>query len=332
MEYWLYNQIVSEESDREPRLALLSTINWAKALAFEIEQEHGATPQEQYQSCLQFHRSTTQGNGTTLGNAAVFEPLFSSLNNTLTLVTLSHESSKLDARPWIIPGLIVCWYYAVYTSIRAILAANNIGAPDTHTGVIKTLNNSFRNRLPHPLNMQAKWLRNEEFSKELPSCLNQQLKGRQLISNFDGTRKCAQEMLIGYLSGTIDREAGIIKERLKSKHKLDSFRTKAAKQVRDDAFKQLEANFMSCAFRYRGKANYRDAIYISYGARELVERNELVGSLTNSARFAFLNALAFITYRVGPETTKKFILDVTTNLRGIDSGLNEERFWMNLVS
>jgi len=89
---------------------------------------------------------------------------------------------------------------------------------------------------------------------------------------------------------------------------------------------------MSCAFRYRGKANYRDAIYISYGARELVERNELVGSLASSARFAFLNALAFICYRVGSKTTKDFLSDISANLRGIDSGLEEERFWMNLVN
>ena len=66
--------------------------------------------------------------------------------------------------------------------------------------------------------------------------------------------------------------------------------------------------------------------------REIVEGNEFIGSLANSARFAFINALAFISYRVGIETSKAFILDVTTNLRGIDSGLNEERFWVNLVN
>jgi len=331
MEYWLYQQIVSENSDRKPRLALQSTLNWARALSFEITQEHGETPIEQYESCMKVYCSNTQGNGATLGNSAIFEPLFSALNNTLTIITLAHEPSKIDSRPWVLPGLIVSWYYAVYTSIRAILAANNISTPDTHAGVIKTLNNSFTNKLPHPFNMQAAWVRNEEFDKKLPSYADQGLQSRNPISNFDGTRKCAQEMLLAYLSGTTDREAGIIKERLKSKHKLTGFQTKDARQIRDEAFKQLQTNFLTCAFRYRGKANYRDAIFITYGAREILNRDEFLTALACSARFAFISALAFVCYRVGSSTTTKFIYDLTENLRGIENAIDEERFWMGLV-
>ena len=38
--YWLYDLIKVEQPDWEPMMAMQSTVNWIRALAFEIEQEH----------------------------------------------------------------------------------------------------------------------------------------------------------------------------------------------------------------------------------------------------------------------------------------------------
>ena len=139
-------------------------------------------------------------------------------------------------------------------------------------------------------------------------------------------------LLVGYLSGTKTREVDIIKERLKNDKKLNSFRTNEAKALRDSKLKGSQFNFMSCAFRYRGKANYRDGIYISYGARNIANGSEFLEALSFTSRFAFVCSLAFVTHRIGEQKTKRFIDDISINLRGNNQAKDEERFWLNLIN
>ncbi|MBL8804471.1 MAG: hypothetical protein JNN27_20915 [Planctomycetes bacterium] len=329
MTYWLYNAIASEDPDREPQLALQSTINWARSLAFEIVQQHGENEKKQYESCLEHFRGNTQGGGSSLSNQSVFEPLFSTLTNTLSVVS-SAAGGPSEPRPWAVPGVIVSWYYAFYTAMRSMLAASGVNAPDTHTGVIKSVGASLRTKMPHPLNMLARWSRNEDFTKELPDY--PRVGSRELTTAFLPTRICAQEMLLGYLSGTRAREVDKVKDRLRKEHGYQDFRTKAARKVRDAAIQTRVYNFMDCAFRYRGKANYRDAIYISYGSRELVHRAEFLASLATTSKFAFVCALAFVRNRLGETAPKEFLNDLSQNLRGVDVARPEELFWRDLLS
>ncbi len=89
---------------------------------------------------------------------------------------------------------------------------------------------------------------------------------------------------------------------------------------------------MHCAFRYRGKANYRDAIYIAYGSRYLVHWDEFLQSLATSSKFAFVCALAFVTVRLGGDAPGEFLADLSANLRGVDAARPEELFWKGLLS
>lgn len=330
MEYWLYQQILSENDDRSPREALQSTINWMRSLAFEISAEHGSSPQDQYDSCLKTFKMNTQGNGVSHGDGVVFECLYLSLTNCLSVTSISSMEEIATNKPWLISGMIVSWYYSYYTAMRAILAASNISAPETHGGVIKSINNNgVLDKLPHPLNMRATWVRNEEYTISFPNFTN--AKRSNLTGSFLETRECAQQMLLGYLSGTKTREVGIIKGRLQKDKKLNNFRTNEAKAHRDSKLKGSQFNFMNCAFRYRGKANYRDGIYISYGNRDIANGNEFLEALSFTSRFAFVCSLAFVTHRIGEQKTKAFIDDISNNLRGNNQAKDEERFWLNLI-
>ena len=71
-----------------PAFARQSTINWLKALRFEIDAEHGAEPDEQFNSCLSHFKSRYAKRLTPLSTASVFEPLFSCLTYAQTLKTL----------------------------------------------------------------------------------------------------------------------------------------------------------------------------------------------------------------------------------------------------
>jgi len=328
MTYWLYQQIISDDSDREPQLALQSTINWVRSLAFEIAEEHGNSARGQYESCLRLFRGNTQGGGSSLGLQAVFEPLFSTLTNALSVVS-SSLGGDTDPRPWAVPGVVVSWYYAFYTAMRSMLAASGVNAPDTHSAVMRAVGASLRTKLPHPLNMHAGWIRNEDFSKELPEYPG--MGSRDLTVAFSPTRQYAQEMLLGYLSGTRRREVDKVKKRISAKHGFTNFRTSEARTARDEAIRSESYNFMHCAFRYRGKANYRDAIYIAYGARELLHRDEFLRSLAESAKFAFVCALAFARVRLGKDAPGEFIADLSANLRGASAGRDDELFWKDLL-
>ena len=45
--FWLYNQVLNEQQDREPLFAQQSTVNWMRALRHEIEAEHGTRAEDQ---------------------------------------------------------------------------------------------------------------------------------------------------------------------------------------------------------------------------------------------------------------------------------------------
>jgi hypothetical protein len=137
-------------------------------------------------------------------------------------------------------------------------------------------------------------------------------------------------MILGYLSGTRKREVDKVKERLSAKHGFANFRTQVARTARDAAIRSKAYNFMHCAFRYRGKANYRDAIYIAYGSRDFLHRDEFLRSLAESSKFAFVCALAFARVRLGKDAPGEFIADLSANLRGARTARADELFWKDL--
>ena len=93
---------------------------------------------------------------------------------------------------------------------------------------------------------------------------------------------------------------------------------------------QNEISFLHCAFRYRGKANYRDAIYLTYGSGDLAAAGEFFGDLARCAQFLSLVALAFIERRIGRPHTKAFVDDLKKNLRGVSLATPFELFWDQL--
>jgi len=328
MSHWLFQQILQEEADRAPQQALQSTLNWMRALSLELVAAHGASAPEQFQSCLKRFRDNTEGGGSSLSYQAVFEPMCSSLTNALAICTRAGVQSL---PPWTIPGAIVEWYYAHYMAVRSMLAASPQEVEDTHASVIKAFGASLRRKMPCPLDMVATWVKNEDFDKVLPG--RPGIRGVDLASSAPVSRSAAQQMLVGYLSGTTDREVDMLKQRLRKDHGMKDFRKQDARKIRDDAIqkRKREINFMHCAFRYRGKANYRDAIYIVYGSRPLNEQKEFLDALAMSARFAFLCSLAFARVRLGKEAPEAFLADLARNLRGREIASPAEMFWQGLL-
>ncbi|MEH2749546.1 hypothetical protein QE238_31000, partial [Klebsiella pneumoniae] len=101
---------------------------------------------------------------------------------------------------------------------------------------------------------------------------------------------------------------------------VDNFRTKAAREVRDHALEKGQVNFLIQAFRYRGKANYRDSIFLSYGDNNEAIIEEFIQDLYDVA-IGFIRATShYCSRRVERGTWAEFVEDISDNSRlSIDS-------------
>ncbi len=94
MDNWLYTEVIKENDIRAPVFAWQSTINWMKALRFEIINEHGCSTKEQFESCVRHFKSAYPKKLSPSNNSYIFESLYKSLTGSLSLQTCAKNSSK----------------------------------------------------------------------------------------------------------------------------------------------------------------------------------------------------------------------------------------------
>jgi len=143
-------------------------------------------------------------------------------------------------------------------------------------------------------------------------------------SNFDvSNRPTNVDGAIGacasYLSGTRAHHEGKISRAMKvgelKKLGLSDFRTKQARQLRDDRLAGKTLGFVHQAFRYRGKANYRDALFLTYEAQTGTALDEFMGDL-DAVLKAFLTAAgAFCSRRVSEADWLAYINDLEDHVK-----------------
>lgn len=325
----------------EPLASLWTTIHWARALRFEIEQEFGEESDEQFTQCLERYRSSKVPQAQRPHVTDAYEALFHGLTCAATVSTMEQE----PLRPWSLASTIVCWYYAHYNCLRAMLFGRGSEVPENHSRTAARLSD-IRKQLPHPLNMAGGYVGGERYDLRLeshPECepFEQYIGQRR----FQETREHARGVLLQYLKGTADAEVEARKaELLRDHHELrrlpaekKHFRGPRAREIRNEALRKnlREVNFLHCTYRYRCKANYRDAIYISYGRMSLGERCDggeaFSHDLAASARFVFRAALAYLVVAAGPRNARAFVDDVRRNLRCQEGVSPHERFWETLT-
>lgn len=211
---WLYEEIKKNNMEWQPIWAMNSTMNWIKAIAFEITEEHGASVELQLQSCNTIFKDIVPcKNKPSLD--IIFGPLFHSLTFVESIQTVSCMNG---ARPWMFSSEIVKWYYSVYNAFKAILAAFNGQETDTHSSMIKALNGgNLRRCLPYPFNMIATWRENEKYDIKFEGNNTFIRQKDVLIKSFQKDRDLAKSMILEYLSGTCKYEADRVKKEILKK-------------------------------------------------------------------------------------------------------------------
>ena len=308
----LYRRIVDTGTIAEPGgvpdplFSLPSTINWMRGLA--VLATH---PGISFKSARVFYAGTTslKFNRSHEENT-ILEQLFFALHQLAALEALRAVPRQADVARL---G-IVTWYYGIYYAASAMVAAQAASFQDDHIGTANSWDHHIAER----------GLAMPPFGLRLPTLVETDTKKRTVelrAGNTSGlkTKPGAESEAFGaccaYLSGTAAwyRWRTTLNLQRPNDFKalgVDDFRTKAARQLRDEHFSRKGVSFLHQAFRYRGKANYREALFLGYGPG--TERL-LTGYVDDLATVlgAFVSmAGAFASLRLGNDIWSEFVADV----------------------
>jgi len=91
---------------------------------------------------------------------------------------------------------------------------------------------------------------------------------------------------------------------------VKDFRTKIAQELRDKRLSGRGIGFLHQAFRYRGKANYREALYLGYGTSVETTLALYIDDLS-VVLDAFVTAAGlFCARRLGAAVWSEFVSDI----------------------
>lgn len=261
MPQWLLNRLFESKDQPKPTFAIQATINWMRALS-EIVNSDEFSDERTNDIYKEVQRRPKNESADTL----VFENMLMAYHNLSALDSLDKNiSHKYD----VIRSGIVCWYYSTYFAASAMVAASSGSGQETHTATAKVWHSGFAEKglLPCPFNLYLSTLVLKDVKSKIKTIRAGNTHDlRVYSSNLDE----ANGACLSYLSGTASYKKWEVEERVKNSRDfkdlgVDDFRTKAAQSLRDDALNRGQVNYLFQAFRYRGKANYKDSIFLSYG-------------------------------------------------------------------
>ena len=139
----------------------------------------------------------------------------------------------------------------------------------------------------------------------------------------------AHRHICGYLSGTRKWWAWRLEEEVKKSPEygalsVSDFKTKAAQELRDNRLQKQAISFAHQAIRFRGKANYREALYL---AHERTVESSISGFISDMgdvlAAFTAITG-AFCFACLGTDLRDAFLRDIEKNR---SFSLNPRNIW-----
>lgn len=274
---WLLNKLFAHADQPKPRFAFQGTVNWMRGLAILVDGQFSHRKLQQFYQRIQRRQPNEQA------DALAYECLTMSMHN----VNAIDSMEALEDPYPIVRSAIVAWYYATYYAAKAMLAASSGTDPQTHASAGKVWHSEIVGgglvKAPFDLNITGITPNNV---RQVMTALR---TGNTHDLNTEPTdRDMAQGALYSYLKGTAEYEQWRIEEMVKDSREykqggFTSFRSNAAKALRDAKLNPAHVNYLVQAFRYRGKANYRDAIYLSYGRDDSQRLRQFISDLANVA-------------------------------------------------
>jgi hypothetical protein len=307
----LYKRIVQQGTLSEPKgvpdpqYALPGTINWMKALAI-LTRQKGID----FRSACTFYAPIQKRTFSPHEENSIFEQLLFALHQVSAIEALRGVGRKSDvARIG-----IVAWYYGIYAASTAMVTAQDGSFQDDHSSTAKSWDHQLaakRLAMP-PFDMRISTLVEKEFAVEIAGYRN----GNAFdLKSPATTPEDAHGAACAYLSGCAAYYKWKTEEEIRDSKEfkalnVSDFRTKAARDVRDQRLKKRTVSFVHQAFRYRGKANYRESLFLGYGRSTETLLANYIDDLSIVLTGFVAMAGAFTSRRLGTKLWTDFVDDL----------------------
>lgn len=302
---WLLNKLFTHADQPKPRFAFQGTVNWMRGLAILSEGKFS------HVSLRRFYQTVQRRQPNEEADVQACEFLTMSMHN----VSAIESMSEIENPYQIIRSAIVAWYYATYYASKAMLAASSGTDPQTHASAGRIWQSEIVDAglVKSPFDLSISDITPLHVQDVIGNLRNGNRHDLNLEPN---TREMAFGAICSYLKGTAAYEQWRLEEQVRASSAYrqggyNSFRTNAAKALRDARLQPAHVNYLVQAFRYRGKANYRDAIYLSYGSNETERLVQLVSDLGLVGGAFSLMAAHYVARRVVRNDWVNYIADIT---------------------
>jgi hypothetical protein len=296
---------LAEERVPNALFALPSTIHWMRALAILID-----NLKLDFQAAKIFYAKVPRGPLSDKEVNSICEQLLFTLHQLASLQAMLDVRNKADvARIG-----IVAWYDGVYGAASAMIAAVDGSFPDNHTATARQWDERFpaNDLAMQPFADRISNLVAENVARELVSVRS---RGKHSLTSSPTTPPQAWGCRPEYLSGTAKWEQWNIQERVAKSPEFkklgaENFRRAEAKRLRDAWYAKRSIAFLHEASRYRGKANYRDAIYLAYGKSVPTLLDGFIADLAQVLLAFSAMAAGYVSTRMGRDLWSAFIDDL----------------------
>jgi hypothetical protein len=311
MSEWLLKRLFQTKDQATPRFAFLGTINWMRGLSIIVNSPLFSEKAiaDHYSSVPR--RYPVQQEKDTL----VMENVLLALHNVSSLNSMNIAANKYD----IVRSAIISWYYAIYYFCSAMILAASGNNKESHAGTARIWQADIVNRdlVINPFGLSVTDLTSDAIKTTINTLRNGNIAK---LPNCPSNKYKAWGAIYSYLDGTANYEKWRIEEEIKKSKEFKklnaiNFRKKEARTLRDSRLSKAKVNFLNQAFRFRGKANYRDAIYLSYGNNRKDAINQLIADLENVASKFARMASFYISRRLNRDIWRTFISDLEENIK-----------------
>ncbi|WP_234791171.1 hypothetical protein [Agrobacterium rubi] len=243
----------------------------------------------------------------------VLEQLFLALHHLSALQAMAGSPLQADVARLGILG----WYYGISNAASAMTAAQEGSFQEDHSGTARMWDTTIaaQGLAIGPFGWRVTTLVEKDYATEVEVYRNGNEGSLQwaIASDAEATGAAAS-----YLKGSAKWHASKQELALRNTREfkalqVDNFRTKAARKLRDDKLAGRSIGFVHQASRYRGKANYREALFLAYGKGTENALSGFVADQTAVLRAFLSMAGAFCAKKLGKKTWDEFVADVEAN-------------------
>lgn len=310
MAQWLANNFEGALDYTNPRFALFGAMNWMRALSIRAEALEASSDW-----AASMYLGLNPASFSDVGKARIIEQLTFAVQSVAGLMALDEDvGRKADvARIG-----IEAWQDAILCSARAMCMAAEEGDFDGDgLPLVWQAKLVEVGLVADPFSFYVKDLTRDSVSTTLDE-LRQ--GSRSDLNSIPVGMNQALGALVSYLAGTCDYASGSAEEEVRQSRQyidsgFDSFRKKAARELRDETLRERSVCFLDEVVRYHGKSKARDCIFLSYGHDNSAQLSQFFTDLVMVAQAFFKMARGYCEARLPSDYWQEFATDLTAHSR-----------------